>query len=56
MSQTAEVVVVGGGVNGASIAYALAAKGVKVVLRREGGSRGRRFRPLERAGTHALHE
>ena len=30
MSQTAEVVVVGGGVNGASIAYALAAKGVKV--------------------------
>lgn len=32
MSQTADVVVVGGGVNGASIAYALAAKGVKVVL------------------------
>ena len=36
MSQTAEVVVVGGGVNGASIAYALAAKGVKVVLVEKG--------------------
>lgn len=32
MSQTADVVVVGGGVNGASIAYALAARGVRVVL------------------------
>jgi glycerol-3-phosphate dehydrogenase len=36
MSQTAEVVVVGGGVNGASIAYALAAKGVKVALVEKG--------------------
>src|SRR5260370_31287676 len=36
MSQTAEVVVVGGGVNGASIAYALAAKGVKVTLLEKG--------------------
>src|SRR5207247_11411092 len=32
MSQTADVVVVGGGVNGASIAYALAVRGVNVVL------------------------
>lgn len=32
MAQTADVVVVGGGVNGASIAYALAAKGVRTVL------------------------
>jgi sarcosine oxidase, subunit beta len=32
MTQTAEVVVVGGGVNGVSIAYALAARGVRVVL------------------------
>ena len=30
--KTADAVVIGGGVNGASIAYALAAKGVKVVL------------------------
>jgi len=36
MSRTADVVVVGGGVNGASIAYALAAKGVKVVLVEKG--------------------
>src|SRR5712692_6549910 len=36
MSQTADVVVVGGGVNGASIAYALAARGVKVVLLEKG--------------------
>ena len=36
MSQTADVVVVGGGVNGASIAYALAARGVKVVLVEKG--------------------
>src|SRR6267142_1883856 len=40
MSQTAEVVVVGGGVNGASIAYALAAKGVKVVLVEKGALAG----------------
>ncbi len=32
MVRTADVVVIGGGVNGASIAYALASKGVKVVL------------------------
>jgi sarcosine oxidase subunit beta len=32
MAETADVVVVGGGVNGVSIAYALAAKGVKRVL------------------------
>jgi sarcosine oxidase subunit beta len=36
MSQTTDVVVVGGGVNGASIAYALAARGVKVVLVEKG--------------------
>src|SRR6202795_525450 len=36
MNKTADVVVVGGGVNGASIAYALAAKGVKVVLVEKG--------------------
>jgi glycine/D-amino acid oxidase-like deaminating enzyme len=36
MTRTAEVVVVGGGVNGASIAYALAARGVKVVLVEKG--------------------
>jgi sarcosine oxidase subunit beta len=36
MSQTADVVVVGGGVNGASIAYALAARGVRVVLVEKG--------------------
>ncbi len=40
MSQTAEVVVVGGGVNGASIAYALAAKGVQVVLVEKGALAG----------------
>jgi len=32
MVQTADVVVIGGGVNGASIAYALSSKGVNVVL------------------------
>jgi glycerol-3-phosphate dehydrogenase len=32
MVRTADVVVVGGGVNGASIAHALAAKGLAVVL------------------------
>jgi sarcosine oxidase subunit beta len=32
MVETADVVVVGGGVNGASVAYALAARGVKVIL------------------------
>src|SRR5438034_3295651 len=36
MSQTADVVVVGGGVNGASIAYALAVRGVNVVLLEKG--------------------
>jgi len=36
MNQTADVVVVGGGVNGASIAYALAARGVQVVLVEKG--------------------
>jgi glycine/D-amino acid oxidase-like deaminating enzyme len=36
MSQTADVVVVGGGVNGASITYALAARGVKVALVEKG--------------------
>src|SRR5436190_18617519 len=36
MSQTADVVVVGGGVNGASIAYSLAARGVIVVLLEKG--------------------
>jgi sarcosine oxidase subunit beta len=32
MVQTADVVVVGGGVNGTSIAYALASKGARCVL------------------------
>jgi sarcosine oxidase subunit beta len=36
MGQTADVVVIGGGVNGASIAYALAARGVKAVLVEKG--------------------
>ena len=36
MVQTADVVVIGGGVNGASIAHALAAKGVAVVLLEKG--------------------
>ena len=36
MAQTADVVVVGGGVNGASIAYALAARGSKVALVEQG--------------------
>jgi glycine/D-amino acid oxidase-like deaminating enzyme len=36
MIQTADVVVVGGGVNGASIAYALASKGVRVALVEKG--------------------
>jgi sarcosine oxidase, subunit beta len=36
MTQTADVVVVGGGVNGASIACALAGRGVKVVLVEKG--------------------
>jgi glycine/D-amino acid oxidase-like deaminating enzyme len=40
MSQTADVVVIGGGVNGASIAYALAAKGVKVTLVEQGALAG----------------
>ena len=36
MSQKADVVVIGGGVNGVSIAYALAARGVKTVLVEKG--------------------
>src|SRR5262245_41255963 len=36
MTLTADVVVVGGGVNGASITYALASRGVKVVLVEKG--------------------
>ncbi len=36
MSQTADVVVIGGGVNGVSVAYALAARGVKAVLVEKG--------------------
>jgi sarcosine oxidase, subunit beta len=40
MTDTADVVVVGGGVNGASIAYALAAKGVRVVLVEKGALAG----------------
>jgi sarcosine oxidase subunit beta len=40
MHQTADVVVVGGGVNGASITYALAARGVKVVLVEKGALAG----------------
>jgi glycine/D-amino acid oxidase-like deaminating enzyme len=38
MTETADVVVVGGGVNGASIAYALASKGVKRVVLLEKGA------------------
>jgi glycine/D-amino acid oxidase-like deaminating enzyme len=40
MTQTADVVVVGGGVNGISIAYALAARGVSVVLVEKGALAG----------------
>jgi glycine/D-amino acid oxidase-like deaminating enzyme len=40
MHRTADVVVVGGGVSGASIAYALAAKGVKVTLLEKGALAG----------------
>ena len=40
MTDTTDVVVVGGGVNGASIAYALAAKGVRVVLVDKGALAG----------------
>src|SRR5215470_3132178 len=36
MSNVADVVIIGGGVNGASIAYALAARGVKAVLVEKG--------------------
>src|SRR6266404_1950813 len=36
MTQTADVVVIGGGVNGVSIAYALAGRGVRVVLCEKG--------------------
>ena len=38
MAETADVVVVGGGVNGASIAYALASRGVKRVVLLEKGA------------------
>src|ERR1041385_4854711 len=45
MTQVADVVVIGGGVHGVSIAHALAARGVKVTLvekgERAGGGRGR---------------
>jgi glycine/D-amino acid oxidase-like deaminating enzyme len=37
VSETADVVVVGGGVNGASITYALAVRGARVVLVEKGG-------------------
>src|SRR5215510_4236410 len=36
MTQTTDVVVIGGGVNGSSIAYALASRGVKVTLVEKG--------------------
>src|SRR5260370_39097985 len=36
MTQTADVVVIGGGVNGVSIAHALAGRGVRVVLVEKG--------------------
>src|SRR5574342_1280196 len=38
MAETADVVVVGGGVNGASIAYALASRGVERVVLLEKGA------------------
>ena len=56
MVQTADVVVVGGGVNGASIAYALASKGVKCVLVEKGAVASGASGPVERARAHALHE
>ena len=37
MTETADVVVVGGGVNGVSIAYALAARGAGLGVARRGG-------------------
>ncbi|NUO17481.1 MAG: FAD-binding oxidoreductase, partial [Planctomycetaceae bacterium] len=40
MAQSADVVVIGGGVNGTSIAYALAAPGVKTVLVEKGACAG----------------
>ena len=40
MTQTADVVVIGGGVNGVSIAYALAGRGVRVVLVEKGALAG----------------
>src|SRR6266403_2179077 len=40
MALTADVVVVGGGVNGVSIAYALAGRGVRVVLVEKGALAG----------------
>jgi glycine/D-amino acid oxidase-like deaminating enzyme len=40
VTQTADVVVVGGGVNGISIAYALASRGVRVVLVEKGALAG----------------
>src|SRR5258708_33031202 len=40
MTQTADVVVIGGGVNGVSIAYALAGRGVRVVLGEKGALAG----------------
>lgn len=57
MADTADVVVIGGGVNGASIAYALAARGVKrVVLVEKSAMASGAFRPIERARPHARHE
>ena len=53
MIRAADVVVIGG-VNGASIAYALAAKGVKVVLADKGALDERRLR-LKRARQDVLH-
>src|SRR6266436_2745950 len=40
MTQTADVVVIGGGVNGVSIAHALAGRGVRVVLVEKGALAG----------------
>jgi len=40
MTLTADVVVIGGGVNGVSIAHALAGRGVRVVLVEKGALAG----------------
>ncbi len=50
--QTADVVVIGGGIIGTSIAFHLACMGVgKVVVLEREVSGGRRYRPELRAGT-----